>query len=154
MILKRLIASLVVLLLACLAVWFGCRVTRRFDQGVMERKTARTTTALIVNKQFVTFSGTQSTYTNDEETEVTIEPWRRNSGEYRVFYRISSFDGIPETYRSEVVQAEQHRQQRFGERFRIVDKHVYDELSRGAVLKVMYRWAGDGEIEVISTEPD
>jgi hypothetical protein len=118
----------------------------------MEHKTARTTTAIIVNKQFVKFSDTQSTYTNDEGREVTIEPWRRKSGEYRIFFRISSFDSIPEPYRGDVVQAEKLRQQRFGERFRIVDKHEFDGLSPGVELKVMYRWAGEGEIEVISIE--
>jgi hypothetical protein len=153
MILKRFIASVIVLLLACFAAWFGSRVIKRFDQGFMEQKAARTTTALVVNKQFVTFSGTQSTYTNDEGREVAIDPWRRKSGEYRIFYRISSFDGIPEPYRHEVAQADQRRQQRFGGRFRIVDKHVYEELSSGAVVQVMYRWAGDGEIEIISIEP-
>ena len=151
---KRFNASIVVLLLACLAAWFGSRAIKHFDEGVMEQKIARTTTALVVGKQFVTFSGTQNTYTNDEGREVAIKAWRRKSGEYRVFYRISSFEGVPESYRGEVVQAEQKRQQRFGDRFRIVDRHVYDELSSGAVLKVMYRWAGDGEIEIISTEPN
>jgi hypothetical protein len=153
MIVKRFIAAVAVLPLACFAAWLGSSLIRRFDQGVMDQKTARTTTALVVNKQFVTFSEAQSTYTNDEGREVAIEPWRRKSGEFRIFFKIGSFDSIPEPNRREVMRAEQRRQQRFGERFSIVDRRTYDELSPGAELKVMYRWAGDGEIEIISMEP-
>lgn len=135
-------------------VWFAHRALTNGEQELMEHKSARTTTGIVTGRNLVMFGPTQTAYVNDEGKTMVIEPWRKKSGEYRIFYKIRSFDEIPEPYRTQVTEAEKHRLERFGDRFRIVDKHAYDELLTGTKLTIRYRWAGDGNIEIISVDSE
>lgn len=125
---------------------------QRAHTELMEHKTARTTTGIVVDKKHVQFGKDQTEYQNDEGRMVHLEDWRKNRGEFRIFYRIDNLDQIPVAHRSAVVSVEEERNRRFGPRFGVVDQGDFDQAKIGQVVRVTYRWADDSKIEIISFE--
>jgi mRNA-degrading endonuclease RelE of RelBE toxin-antitoxin system len=125
---------------------------KHFETELMEHKRARTTTGVVLDKKLVQFASDQTTYQNEEGRTVYLDDWRRRSGEYRIFYKIDNFDQIPEAHRSALVAAEERRNKQFGPRFRIADEQTFEQAEAGQATNVVYRWADDSTIEVISFE--
>lgn len=138
---------------AVVAIAVGVRAyIQRGETELMEHKSARTTTGVVVEKKHVQFGSDQTEYQNDEGRMVRLEDWRKKGGEFRIFYKIDNFDQIPEAHRSALVTAEEERRKRFGPRFRVVDQSTFDQAKSGQVVNVKYRWADDSKIEIISFE--
>ena len=120
----------------------------------MEHKTAHTTVGIVVDKKHVQFRSDQTTYQNDEGRDtVHLEDWRKDTGEFRVFYNIENFDQLPAANRPVLVAAERERTKRLGSRYRVVDQHTFEEAKIGQTVNITYRLADDSHIEVISFEP-
>lgn len=122
------------------------------QSDILEHKSARLTTGTVLFKQHVSFGRGDTFYRNAEGRKVMIEPWRRKSGEDRVYYRMDNLDQVPEPYRSSLVRAEAEREKKFGPRFSIADPRLYDSARPGSTLRIKYRWASDTQLEIISVE--
>jgi hypothetical protein len=149
---KKILLGLLVLSAVCITVVLAGRVLiRHWETGLLEHKMARTTTGVVVDKQHVQFSPDQTTFLNDEGKPRPVDRWRKEQGEFRVFYTIDNFNQTPGHTPASLANAEQERFRKFGPRYTIVFEKEFLETSIGQRIEIVYRWATDREIEVITT---
>ena len=123
---KKIIILVGVLLLLGAAYYFFDRLSSE----MMEHKFAHPTTAIVVGKE------DPRNHTGDPDSWV-------------VYYRINGFDLSPPNIREKILKAETERYGRGEFRSEEKSKRWYNQTHIGDKLDVDYRWAGDGEIEIM-----
>jgi hypothetical protein len=127
----------------------GYLVMRQIDKGFQqlnEAKAARTTTAVVKDKNYVRFDDKNHSYIGDFGDPIEVAPYTE---QWRIYYQIDNFDQVPEPRRSRLVKSEEERIKKYGHRFRTVSKEKFDSTQIGDKLEVLYRYIGD-EKEIIS----
>lgn len=127
----------------------GYLVMRQINKGFQqlnEAKAARTTTAVVKDKNHVRFDDQNHSYIGDFGDPIEVAPYTE---QWRIYYQIDNFDQVPEPRRSQLVKSEEERIKKYGNRFRTVSKEKFDSTQIGDKLEVLYRYIGD-EKEIIS----
>ena len=142
-------AALVVAGLIAVIAWRA--LIRHWETELLEHKMARHTTGVVVDKQHIRFGQDQTTYVDAEGRSRPLERWQKEEGEFRVSYSIDNFNQTPGRTPASLARAEQERFRKFGPRYTIVSEKEFLEASIGRRIEIVYRWASDREIEIIST---
>jgi len=138
--------SLAVIGVLLLAGYLVMRQINKGFQQLNEAKAARTTTAVVKDKNYVRFDDQNHSYIGDFGDPIEVAP---QTEQWRIYYQIDNFDQVPEPRRSRLVKSEEERIKKYGYRFRTVSKEKFDSTQIGDKLEVLYRYMGD-EKEIIS----
>lgn len=137
----------VILLLIAVGIFTLLRRNNWLNSPLMPSKAVRSTTATVVGKEYVKFDDQNKSYVNDPESVVEM---RVGDEQWRVHYRIDSFEQIPELHRGSIQRREEQRIKTLGFRFWATDQNRYNRAMIGDKLEVSYHPISDSLIEVVS----
>lgn len=123
------------------------RVSGTKSEAFQEEKAVHKTTAVVTGKVYVRYDEGNHVY---QHYDGYLVERRAGDEEWRIYFRIESFDQLEDSQRSELMRLEMQRFLEGNVRYRIKDRAWYEGINVGDKITVLYRPWSDNTIEVVS----
>lgn len=127
----------------------GYLTVRAIERSLFARKTLRETTATVIGKEHVTFQGADPSYADERGKRI---PVRSGDEQWRVYYKIDDFQGLDDSVRARLQEAERELATAEPARFEFKSREWHDKTEVGDTLKILYYWRGGDRIDVAYVE--
>jgi hypothetical protein len=144
---KLVITFVVIAMFLVTSLLMANKVIKAIEARIVRNKVARSATATVIRKEYIQFDEKNPVYV--DENGISI---KRHAGdeEWRVYYNINTFDDIEQLIANKLIKAEEERNAKGKQRFRILTKDQYDYIQVGDKLSVTWCRPDGSEIEIIS----